>query len=232
MSSFINLVVIDYESGNLRSVAKALESVGVAPTVTGDPAQLARADAVVFPGVGSGPAAMEALRQRGLVDPLREYVASGRPFLGVCLGLQLLLDRTQEGDASCLGIVPGEVKRLPQGLKVPHMGWNSVHLLTEHPAFQGIPQDSHFYFVHSYYAAPDSQLGVTGVTEYGVPFCSVYAQGNLIATQFHPEKSGRLGLRIYENFVNLAMESQVAGNQRSANPPLAPLYKGGVGGIC
>ena len=126
MSSFINLVVIDYDSGNLRSVAKALESVGVTPTVTGDPAQLAKADAVVLPGVGSGPAAMEALRQRGLVEPLREYVASGRPFLGVCLGLQLLLDRTQEGDASCLGIVPGVVKRLPQGLKVPHMGWNSV----------------------------------------------------------------------------------------------------------
>ncbi|MEK7814826.1 MAG: imidazole glycerol phosphate synthase subunit HisH, partial [Chloroflexota bacterium] len=118
----MKIVVIDYQSGNLRSVAKALEFAGVRPLVTGDPAQLETADAVVLPGVGSGPAAMAALRERGLVEPLREYVASGRPFLGVCLGLQLLLDRTEEGDARCLGIIPGQVRRLPAGLKVPHMG--------------------------------------------------------------------------------------------------------------
>ena len=118
---------------------------------------------------------------------------------------------------------------------MPHMGWNSVRLQRSHPAFQGIPQDSYFYFVHSYYAAPDNQLGVAGITEYGVPFCSVYAQDNLIATQFHPEKSGRVGLRIYENFVNLATESQVAGNQRSdeiQNTSFVPLYERGVGGGC
>ena len=208
MSSFIKLVVIDYQSGNLRSVAKALESVGVAPQVTSDPAKIMGADAVVFPGVGSGPAAMEALRQRDLVEPLREYVASGRPFLGICLGLQLLLERTEEGDAPCFGCIPGLVKRLPGGLKVPHMGWNSVQIIQDHPVFEGIPQDSHFYFVHSYYAAPEDDSWVAGTTEYGVTFCSAYAKGNLVATQFHPEKSGLLGLRFYENFVDLASKAQ------------------------
>ena len=200
----INLVVVDYQSGNLRSVARALESVGVVPLVTADPAHLQAADAVVLPGVGSAPAAMAALQERGLVRPLREYVASGRPFLGVCLGLQLLLERTEEGAAECLGLVSGEVKRLPSGLKVPHMGWNSVRFNWEHPATRGIPQDSYFYFVHSYYAAPDDTEGVVGTTEYSIPFCSVYARGNLVATQFHPEKSGALGLRFYQNFVAMA----------------------------
>ena len=200
----INLVVVDYQSGNLRSVARALESVGVVPLVTADPAHLQAADAVVLPGVGSAPAAMAALQERGLVRPLREYVASGRPFLGVCLGLQLLLERTEEGAAECLGLVSGEVKRLPSGLKVPHMGWNSVRFNWEHPATRGIPQDSYFYFVHSYYAAPADTEGVVGTTEYSIPFCSVYARGNLVATQFHPEKSGALGLRFYQNFVAMA----------------------------
>ena len=233
MTSSINIVVIDYQSGNLRSVAKALEATGVSPRVSGDPADLSAADAVVLPGVGSGPAAMAALGERNLVKPLRQYASSGRPFLGVCLGLQLLLDATEEGTAldlscsapkgvearyasplpspretRCLGIVPGRVRRLPAGLKVPHMGWNSVEFQKHHPVFQGIPRGSYFYFVHSYYAAPTSPDGVEGVTEYGIPFCSVYARGNLVATQFHPEKSGSIGLQVYRNFVNLAVSNQ------------------------
>ena len=204
MASGFKLVVIDYQSGNVRSVTRALESAGVSPLVTGDPAELPRADAVIFPGVGSGPAAMSALEERGLVAPLQDYVASGRPFMGICLGLQLLLDRTEEGDASCLGIIPGHVKRLPDGLKVPHMGWNSVEFEADHPVLRDIPQGTHFYFVHSYYAAPSEQTWVAGTTEYGVPFCSVYAKDNLVATQFHPEKSGPVGLRVYRNFVELA----------------------------
>ncbi|MFQ6027381.1 MAG: imidazole glycerol phosphate synthase subunit HisH [Dehalococcoidia bacterium] len=211
----MKLVVIDYESGNLRSVAKALEVAGVSPVVTGDPAHLESADAVILPGVGSGPAAMEALKQRDLTGPLRDYVASGRPFLGVCLGLQLLLDRTEEGDAPCLGILPGQVKRLPQGLKVPHMGWNTVEFQQEHPVFQGIPQGSHFYFVHSYYADPTDTAGIAGITEYGVPFCSIYARENLVATQFHPEKSGTVGLKVYQNFVQLASRQTASGAARS-----------------
>ena len=200
----LNIVVIDYESGNLRSVARAVEKAGVAPCVTSDPALLDSADAVILPGVGSGPAAMSALNARGLVEPLLGYIASGRPFLGVCLGLQLLLEATDEGDADCIGLVPGRVRRLPDGMKVPHMGWNTVRFQTEHPLWAGIPQDSHFYFVHSYYADPTQRDNVAGVTEYGVPFCSVYARDNVVATQFHPEKSGVNGLRIYANFVNQA----------------------------
>ncbi len=200
----MKLVVIDYDSGNLRSVSRALESQGVTPLVTGDPKDFADADAMILPGVGSGPAAMDALNQRGLVGPIRDYIASGKPFLGVCLGLQLLMDRTEEGDAPCLGVVHGNAKLLPPGLKVPHMGWNSVHFKNQHPIVAGIPQDSYFYFVHSYYAAPEDPNGIGGTTEYGIPFCSIYANGNLVATQFHPEKSGPAGLRLYKNFIGLA----------------------------
>ena len=203
----MRIVVIDYQSGNLRSVAKALEAVGAQPAVTDDPAQIESADAVIMPGVGSGPAAMQALESRDLVGPIKGFVAEGRPFLGVCLGLQLLLDRTEEGDALCLGIVPGQVKRLPPGLKVPHMGWNSVDFNVDHPVFRGIPPSSHFYFVHSYYASPDDAEGVAGTTTYGMPFCSAYAQGNLVATQFHPEKSGAIGLRVYRNFLDFAAQA-------------------------
>ena len=204
----MKFVVIDYESGNLRSVSRALESQGVTPLVTGDAAEIGRADAVVFPGVGSGPAAMDALNQRDLVGPIRDYIASGRPFLGVCLGLQLLMDRTEEGDQPCLGVVPGNAKLLPPGLKVPHMGWNSVRFGDQngerHPVLAGILQDSYFYFVHSYYAEPEDPAGVSGTTEYGISFCSVYAKDNLVATQFHPEKSGPAGLQLYKNFIGLA----------------------------
>ena len=202
----IKIIVIDYESGNLRSVAKALETTGVAPCVTGNPKEIDGADAVILPGVGSGPAAMAALRQRGLVEPLRQYVASGKPFLGICLGLQILLDHTEEGDAPCLGLITGTVKKLPPSLKVPHMGWNSVAFKTGHPVFNAIPQGSYFYFVHSYYAEPADQASVAGVTEYSIPFCSAYARGNLVATQFHPEKSGPVGLQIYRNFITLTAE--------------------------
>ena len=200
----MKLVLIDYDSGNLRSVSRALESQGVNPLITGEPADLDGADAVILPGVGSGPAAMDALNERGLVTPIKEYIASGKPFLGICLGLQLLMDRTEEGDSRCLGVVPGNARLLPPGLKVPHMGWNNVNFKNPHPLVAGIPQDSYFYFVHSYYAAPQDLEGVGGTTEYGIPFCSIYASGNLVATQFHPEKSGLAGLRLYKNFIGLA----------------------------
>ena len=196
-----SIVVIDYESGNLRSVARAVEKAGVSPIVTSDPAALREAGGVILPGVGSGPAAMEALQSRRLVGPLLDYISSGRPFLGVCLGLQLLLDATDEGDAACLGLVPGRVRRLPDGLKVPHMGWNTVRFRADNPLWDGIPQDSHFYFVHSYYADPVETGDVAGLTDYGVQFCSIYARENVVATQFHPEKSGNNGLKIYANFI-------------------------------
>ena len=216
-----NIVVIDYESGNLRSVAKALESLGISPLVTGEPDDLAKADAVIFPGVGSAPQAMAALADRGLVGPIKDYVASGKPFFGVCLGLQLLLERTEEGDGDCLGLVAGQVKRFSPGakgeLKVPHMGWNSVEIQGRHPVLEGIGKSSHFYFVHSYYGAPDQTECVAGTTDYGVTFCSVLAKDNLVATQFHPEKSGPVGLRIYQNFVAMAAKQSAVSKQRSAS---------------
>ena len=200
----LKVAVIDYESGNLRSVSKALERTGVRPELAGDPEVLVAADAAVLPGVGAGDAAMRALRGRGLVEAVREFVASGRPLLAVCLGLQLLMDATEEGDSPGLAMIRGKTRKLPEGLKVPHMGWNDVRLKKAHPVLEGIPGNAHFYFVHGYYADPEDEDLVAGVTEYGIPFCSVLARDNLIATQFHPEKSGTLGLKIYENFVTYA----------------------------
>ena len=198
-----DIVIVDYGAGNLRSVAKALERIGFPGTVTDDPATLLRAQGLILPGVGSSGAAMAALEQRGLVEPLREVAARGTPFFGVCLGLQILLDGSEEDPKPCLGILPGRVKRLPPGVKVPHMGWNRVALLREHPVFKEVDSGSYFYFVHSYVPEPEDSSLVLGETEYSVTFCSALARGNLIATQFHPEKSGPAGLRLYENFVRL-----------------------------
>ena len=195
------ILIVDYESGNLRSVARAIEKTGVKPQISGNPAALESADGIVLPGVGSGAAAMAALRERGLVEPLKLFATSGRPFLGVCLGLQLLMSWTEEGNTDCLGVFPGQVRYLPQDLKIPHMGWNLVRTSMDHPVLDGLPKESYFYFVHSYYADPKDSKLVIGSTKYGVRFPSICAQNNVIATQFHPEKSGALGLRIYKNFV-------------------------------
>ncbi|MBI4200959.1 MAG: imidazole glycerol phosphate synthase subunit HisH [Chloroflexi bacterium] len=199
----INLVIVDYGAGNLRSVSKALERIGFPASVTSDPGDVLDAAGVILPGVGSSGAAMAALEDRDLVKPLRHVVAQGTPFFGVCLGMQLLLDTSEEDPRPCLGIVPGGVTRLPSSVKVPHMGWNQVTLLRKHPVFYEVPTGANFYFVHSYYAEPEDVSLVVGATDYGVPFCSVLARDNLVATQFHPEKSGPLGLRLYENFIRL-----------------------------
>ncbi len=203
----LNVAVIDYESGNLRSVSRALGKAGVQPAVTSDPALVEAADAVVLPGVGSGSAAMRALHLRKLVEPLRKAAASGKPMLCVCLGLHLLMDDTQEGGSPCLGIIAGSTKKLPSGLKVPHMGWNNVAHNNDHPLLCGIPHSSYFYFVHSYYGQPADPSLAVGITEYGLRFCSILVQDNVMATQFHPEKSGDMGLKIYQNFVDYALKA-------------------------
>ena len=198
------VVVLDYGAGNLRSVARAVEHVGFQPEVTADPRSLDGATAVVMPGVGAAADTMRHLQEHGFVEPLREYMVGGRPFLGVCMDLQALLTVSEEGgEHPCLDIVPGRVRRLDgaSGLKIPHMGWNSVQQLRDHPIFEGIPDGSYFYFVHSYYPDPEDQSLVVGRTEYGVPFASVIARNGLVATQFHPEKSGRVGLQLYRNFL-------------------------------
>jgi len=149
---------------------------------------------------------MANLQRLGLTSPIRRFIAKGRSFLGVCIGLQILFGGTEEGGwHECLGIIPGVVRRLPPGLKIPHMGWNQVKQKTAHPIFDDIPDEANFYFVHSYYVEPEDKSLVTGETEYGVSICSVMTKGNLIATQFHPEKSGEVGLKIYDNFIKFAL---------------------------
>ena len=195
------IAIIDYGAGNLRSVQKAFERLGYPAHFVSSPGELNAASAVVFPGQGASPQAIAALNAHGMADPIRNWIADGRPFFGVCLGLQLLLDHSEEGDTPALGIVPGYVRRFNSGLKVPHMGWNSVALRQPHSLFDGVPEESYFYFVHSYYAAPDDASWIAGETTYGVEFTSFIARDNVVATQFHPEKSGAPGLMLYDNFV-------------------------------
>lgn len=199
------IAIIDYGAGNLRSVANAVAKLGYRPEVTHRPADVLSADAAIFPGVGAAPDAMNRLRESGLDDAIRQILRQGRPLFAICLGMQVLLSVSEEdGSSECLGAISGTVRRLPPGLTVPHMGWNQVKQTMEHPIFSGIPDQAHFYFVHSYYADPDDLDIVAGTTEYGVVMCSVIAKDNVIATQFHPEKSGELGLRMYDNFLKMA----------------------------
>ena len=204
----MELVIVDYGAGNLRSVARAVAHVGGESIITSDPTAVAAAPALILPGVGAAADTMRNLRERGLVEPIQQYIAGGRPFLGVCMGQQALFDFSEEGGRhDCLGILPGRIVRLPSGLKVPHMGWNRVRIVRPHPIFEGIPDGSYFYFVHSYHPRPEEPSVIVGETEYGVTFPAVVARDNLVATQFHPEKSGALGLRMYGNFLRIAAAS-------------------------
>ena len=197
------IAVLDYGAGNLRSVAKALDAVGANPVVTSDADDLSRASGLVVPGQGSAVDAMRNLERLDLVEPLIAFVRSGRPFLGVCLGEQIIFESSDEGNQACLGLLEGTCRKLPGGQKVPHMGWNSVHFRGDHPLLAGIPSGSFFYFVHSYYVDPVDPAVVVGETDYGVRFASIVGRGNVFATQFHPEKSSDLGLQIYRNFAAL-----------------------------
>ena len=199
------VVIVDYGAGNLRSVSRAVAHVGYEPSVTGDPHDVDDADALIVPGVGAAADTMRNLREHGMVEPVRKYIASGRPFFGVCMGQQALLSVSEEGgEHECLGIIPGRVRRLPGGQKVPHMGWNEVRQKREHFIFDDIPDGSYFYFLHSYYPEPADSDVVIGESEYGVTFASVLAKDNVVATQFHPEKSAEMGLQMYKNFLSQA----------------------------
>jgi imidazole glycerol-phosphate synthase subunit HisH len=200
--------IVDYRAGNLTSVSRALEKLNEPWIITSDPVLLDSASHIIFPGVGAAGQAMENLRQSGLDGHLRRWVREGKPLLGICLGTQVIFGHSEEDDAACLGIVPGEVKRFPadlqeggERLKIPHMGWNRVSFLQDdHPVFGGLPDEAEFYFVHSYYPAPEDEAWVAGWTDYGIRFCSAVARENLVAVQFHPEKSGRPGLALLANF--------------------------------
>jgi glutamine amidotransferase len=205
----LTITIIDYGAGNLRSVVNAISRLGYETRITSDSSELLGAKVVILPGVGAAADTMANLHRRGMVSAIRRFIAEGRPFFGVCIGLQVLFSTTEEGGwHECLNIIPGVVRRLPPGLKIPHMGWNKVKQRVSHPIFSGIPDEAYFYFVHSYYVEPEDKSIAIGETDYGTTFCSVIAQGNLIATQFHPEKSGEVGLKIYDNFIKLAQESR------------------------
>lgn len=200
------IAIVNYEMGNLRSVQKALQKVGYEATVTDDPAVLASADKLVLPGVGAYSDAMAALRARGLVEPLKELIASGKPTLGICLGFQLLFETSYEdGEHTGLGVLPGKAVKfeLPRSYKVPHMGWNQIDIAKPTSIFAGIDSGAYFYFVHSYYVVPTDDSLIATTTSYPDPFCSSVARDNLYATQFHPEKSQDVGLKVLKNFAGL-----------------------------
>lgn len=197
------ITIIDYQMGNLRSVQKAIEKVGHQAVISSDAHEIAQADHLILPGVGAFEDAIAELRRRDMVGPIKDHIAAGKPFLGICLGLQLLFDVGYEGgEHEGLGIVPGKVVRfqVPPELKVPHMGWNQVAFRHKPPVFDGIEEKTHFYFVHSYYVVPADEAVVAVEATYDKPFCAAIWRDNLIATQFHPEKSQASGLHVLKNF--------------------------------
>ena len=197
------IAIIDYRAGNLPSVLRAVEHLGHEAQITGDADAIRSAERVIFPGVGAAGATMENLRELGLDTLLRDEVfLSGTPMLGICIGIQIIFERSEEDDATCLGLLPGRVRRFDEahGLKIPQIGWNQVRFTKPHPIFEGVPDGAHYYFVNSYYPVPADPEQVCATAEYGETFACVVAKDNLIATQFHLEKSGPVGLTLLDNF--------------------------------
>ena len=202
------IAIIDYKAGNLRSVERALKKLGFDCRITLDREEILASERVIFPGVGAAGKAMANLKYLGLDGVLKQVFENGKPFLGICIGAQIILDRSEEDRVHCLGLIPGEVKAFPvplmfsdnERLKIPHMGWNGLRPIKRHPVLSGMKPEDEFYFVHSYYPMPTSDTHVIGTTEYGIRFPSVIGNRNLIAMQFHLEKSGAPGLRILKNF--------------------------------
>jgi glutamine amidotransferase len=200
--------IIDYKAGNLTSVERALKKLAIPCRITNDPSLILESERVIFPGVGAAGEAMKALKAGGLDRAIETFFRSGRPLLGICLGTQVILEFSRENSTPCLGLLPGEVVRFPNPhrdqrggvLKIPHMGWNRVEWTRYHPLVRQIPSESHFYFVHSYYPVPMEETAVLGWTDYGRPFPSALAYKNLVALQFHPEKSGPPGLALLKSF--------------------------------
>jgi glutamine amidotransferase len=196
-------VIIDYDAGNLRSVQRACREVGLDAQITADPEALRRAERIIFPGVGAAGAAMRSITARGIDQALREVISQGTPVLGICLGLQISLDRSEENDTATLGLIPGAVRRFrfdrPE-LKIPHMGWNEVRVVKPHPLLADIEPGDEFYFVHSYYPDPARAEDVYAVTDYEVEFACALGRDNYFGMQCHPEKSGRVGLRVLRQF--------------------------------
>ena len=197
------LVIIDYGAGNIGSLQRACGEMGIKSVITANPADLKDAERIIFPGVGAAPTAMENVTRTGLAAALKEAYAEGIPILGICIGAQIVLDRSEEGDTPCLGIIPGTTVRFKfqdKSLKIPHIGWNSVKATQPHPLLDGIDKEDEFYFVHSYYPQPAKKENIYAVSDYGGEFCCAVGNKNLFAVQFHPEKSGRFGLQMLKRF--------------------------------
>jgi imidazole glycerol-phosphate synthase subunit HisH len=199
------IALIDYGISNLRSVQKAFEHLDTEVTLVDTPDRLAQADRLILPGVGAFPAGMKGLQERGLSEPIKQAVREGKPLIGICLGMQLLFDSSDEmGDTAGLGLLPGKVTRMVgSGLKVPHMGWNQLNVAREHPLVRDLVSGSYAYFVHSYGIYPDDRSIVLATTDYGGPFASIVGHGNIYGLQFHPEKSQAVGLELLRNFLSL-----------------------------
>ena len=207
------IAIVDYKAGNLTSVATAVKSLNKDCVITSDPEVIRSAERVIFPGVGAAGSAMQNLIDMGLVDVLKEVTSSGKPFLGICVGCQIMFEHSEEDDTQCLGILEGNVLRFPddmmeneRALKIPHMGWNEVRFVGNHPVWNDIEPGSEFYFVHSYYPSP-VESEVSCRSDYGIDFACGAVKDNIVVFQFHPEKSGRPGLKLIENFLNWTPES-------------------------
>jgi glutamine amidotransferase len=202
------IAVVDYGAGNIASVENALQRIGAPVQVTHDRAVILAADGVIVPGVGAAADTMHHLDSLGLVLVIREVITSGTPYLGICMGMQVLLTRSLEGgEHQCMDLIPGTVRKLPGSQAVPHIGWNNVHQVTDSPLFDGIPASAEFYFVHSYYVDPEDASWIGARTEYDIDFASAVVRGNVMGTQFHPEKSGKVGLQLLANFIRLVAET-------------------------
>lgn len=200
----MKITIIDYGAGNVRNVFRAIDQLGIKPIISADPKDILSSDGVILPGVGAAQDTMNYLSEKKLIEPIKQYINANNYFLGVCMGLQALFDYSLEGGRQqCLGIIPGKIVRFPDDLVVPHMGWNQINIVKKHKLIDGISDNEYFYFVHSFYPEPSSKEVVIATSQYGNNFPSVVAQNNVYATQFHPEKSGEIGLRIYHNFINI-----------------------------
>ncbi len=202
------IAIIDYDAGNLTSVARAITHLGFKCIITNNIKDIDKAERVIFPGVGAAGSAMESIKRLGLDKAIKDAFSSGKPILAICIGTQIIMEYSEENDTDCLGIIGGkvlffnfdEINKSGNNLKIPHMGWNSINIQKNHPVLSEVKADDEFYFVHGYYPAPDNYAHVIGTTGYGISFASVIGYKNIIATQFHPEKSGRPGLSILKNF--------------------------------
>ena len=215
MSGAIRVAVLDYGAANMVSITKALAAVGAEVSVAEDAAGFAGMDAVVVPGVGAAAPAMDHLRERGLVEPLRDWVRAGRPCLGICLGFQLFFDASDEGGAETLGLLAGRSVPRVDAPTLPHIGWNSVNVVRSHPLLDGVADGSYFYFVHSFAPVPSDESIVLARTTHGRPFVSAVAQGSLYGLQFHPEKSSEAGLRVLANFLGLVAASKAGATPKA-----------------